>query len=449
MVLQEPINTDEYLGMENDPRYSPPFEVGIKAEDFRQDVFSQPSRSSAEEISRGKRPKEEHFDDFPGATFQIQKQDFRSSQKGKKQRQHYFDETSSILSSDWLEEKVILEENEVPKARYPNPSRSLDKTIAKPPYFFYGNVANLPGDSWVKISQFLFGIQPEFVNTQQFSALTRKEGYVHNLPTSDRFNVLPKAAMTIQEAIPQTKKWWPSWDTRKHLSCLNSATSTIQLCDRLSHMVMGSQGSPSSEEQKYILHHCQMSNLVWVGRYKLGTLAPEQVERILGYPANHTELAGLSSTQRLESLRLCIQTDTLGYHLSVLKSAFPDGLTLLSVFSGIGGAEVALNRLGIRLKGVISIETSEINRRILKRWWETSQQTGELVQLEGIQTLTTKKLMNLMDQFGEINLIVCQNPCPSPPKAAQPHNQLGFDFSLFYEFVRVVQRARSTMERKR
>nr|AUH15436.1 domains rearranged methyltransferase 2 [Dimocarpus longan] len=444
------------IGMKNGLRHRPHGAEKIKTEDFRPDAISQPSRINTDEISGGKRPKEEYFDDFPGAASQIQKNNFESNHKGKRPKQEYLEDTSSVLSSAWLEEKVIphLAEFEGPKARYPNPCRSLDKAIAKPPYFFYGNIANLPGDSWVKISQFLFAIQPEFVNTQHFSALSRREGYVHNLPTSNRFNILPKSAMTIQDAVPQTKKWWPSWDTRKQLSCLSSGTSGItQLCDRLGHTIIESRGLLSLEQQKYILHQCQTSNLVWVGRYKLGPLDPEHLESILGYPMNHTQAAECSLMQRLESLRYCIQTDTMGYHLSVLKSIFPEGLTMLSVFSGIGGAEVTLHRLGIHLKGVISIETSEPNRRILRRWWQESQQRGELVQIEDIQSLTTKKILNLIEKFGNIDFIVCQNPCPtssrSPATAAQARDLPDFEFSLFYEFVRVLQRVRSTVERKR
>ncbi|KAH7573342.1 hypothetical protein JRO89_XS03G0121600 [Xanthoceras sorbifolium] len=444
------------MGMENGLGHQSYGALKIETEDIRPDAVSQSSRINTEETSRGKRPKEEYFDDFPDAASQIQINDFERNHKGKRPKQEYMDDTSYDLGSAWLEEKVIpnLAEFEMQKAIKSNPCRSLEKGVAKPPYFFYGNVVNLPGDSWIKISQFLFAIQPEFVNTQSFSALSRREGYVHNLPTSNRFNILPRSVMTIQDVIPHTKKWWPSWDTRKHLSCLSSGTSGIfQLCDRLGKMIIDSRGVLSSEQQKNILHHCRTSNLVWVGRYKLGPLDPEHLESILGYPMNHTQAAECSLAQRLESLGYCIQTDTLGYHLSVLKSMFPEGITMLSIFSGIGGAEVTLHRLGIRLKGVISVETSETNRGILRRWWQGSGQTGELVQIEDIQRLTTKKILSLIQKFGSIDFIISQNPCPSSSKisatAAQINNLPGFDFSLFYEFVRVLQRVRSTVERKR
>ncbi|KAI9088103.1 hypothetical protein K1719_030080 [Acacia pycnantha] len=52
------------------------------------------------------------------------------------------------------------------------------------------------------------------------------------------------------------------------------------------------------------------------------------------------------------------KVDTVAYHLSVLKDMYPNGINLLSLFFGIGGAEVALYRLGIPIKNVVSVEKS-------------------------------------------------------------------------------------------
>ncbi|ESR32524.1 hypothetical protein CICLE_v10004428mg [Citrus x clementina] len=431
--------------------------VKVKTEYCSPDVVSQSRKMNTSETSRGKRPKEEYFDDFSNSTSQFQHVDFQENRKGKRPKQESLDDSSSFLYSSW-EEKVKPNSSRygMQQAFNSNPCRSINKVVAQPPYFFYGNVVDVSIDCWVKMSHFLYSLEPEFVNSQYFSALSRREGYLHNLPTTNRFHIPPEPPMTIQDAIPHTKKWWPSWDTRKHLSCINSGTGGIsQLCERFEKLLRDSRGVLSSQQQRDILHRSEKLNLVWVGAYKLGPVDPEHIELILGYPSNHTQAAGNSLTARLESLRHCFQTDTLGYHLSVLKSMFPGGLTMLSVFSGIGGAEVTLHRLGIKLKGVISIETSETNRRILKRWWESSGQTGELVQIEDIQALTTKKFESLIHKLGSIDFVICQNSVPQipnskqisnskdPKMAAESDNLPDFDFSLYYEFVRVVQRVRS------
>lgn len=339
----------------------------------------------------------------------------------------------------------------VPKLTKPISCSSVDEMVAKAPLFFYGNVMNLSHDSWIKVSQFLYAIEPEFVNTQSFSALSRKEGYVHNLPTAGRFHILLKPPMTIEEAIPHVKKYWPSWDTRKQLSCISSETIGVpQICDRLGKVLIDSRGMLSVEKQNELLHQCRSLNLIWVGRNKLAPVDPEHIERILGYPLNHTQADGFSLAERLLSLKHCFQTDTLAYHLSVLKSLFPGGLTLLSIYSGVGGAEITLHRLGIHLKSVVSIEPSETKRKILKQWWNNSGQTGELVQIEDIQKLSSSRLDSLIKKFGVFDFIICQNPYttskhPTMPFAPEP--VVSLDFSLFYEFVRVLQRVRSAIGR--
>lgn len=427
--------------------------VAVKKEEYSLDTSESREIDLLEKL-KGKRPQESYIDERD--TF-------------KRPKSEYDEAFNNSLGPDWKEilginnirpkvcrraiqqKSRVLDCQDKQKLSMPNPCRSLDKMVAKAPYFFYGNVMNLSHDSWVRISQFLYSIEPEFVHTQLFSALSRKEGYVHNLPTENRFHIVPKPPMTIREAVPNSKKWWPSWDTRQHLNCINSETSVVsQICDRLERIVSESQGFPSVDRQRDILYQSQIFNLVWVGRYKLAAVGPEQIEHILGYPENHTRLTGTSLMERLLSLKHCFQIDTLAYCLSTLKHLYPGGLTVLSIYSGIGGAEVALHRLGIRLKAVVSIESSEENRRILKQWWSSSGQTGELVQMEDIHKLASNKVELLIKNYGGFDFIICQNPCTYSSKgnlAADIDSHASLDFMLFHEFVRVMQRVRSTMGR--
>lgn len=331
-----------------------------------------------------------------------------------------------------------------------NPSRNLHQLVAKPPFFFYGNMVNISRETWAKVSQFLYGIEPEFVNSQFFSALIRKEGYVHNLPTEDRVYIHPRPPMTIEDALPHTRKWWPSWDTRKQLSCIRSETTGItQICERLGRMLTNSQGVLSKEQQTDLLHQCKTMNLIWVGLYKLSPIEPQQVESILGYPQGHTQICGLTPVERLRLLKYNFQTDTLGYYLSPLKNFFPNGLTVLSLFSGIGGAQVALHRLGFHLKCVVSVDDSTVNREIQKKWWSDTRQTGVLRLFDDIQKLASSKLEGLIVEFGGFDIVIAGNPsshvCGNPKIATDGENPEGVDFMLFYEFVRVFQRVRSIM----
>ncbi|KAK1432761.1 hypothetical protein QVD17_09660 [Tagetes erecta] len=109
---------------------------------------------------------------------------------------------------------------------------------------------------------------------------------------------------------------------------------------------------------------------------------------LLGFPRNHTRGGGISRTDIYKSLSNSFQVDTVAYHFSVLKDMFPDGINVLSLLSGIGGAEVALHRLKIPLKNVVSVEISEANRDIVRSWWEQTKQKRNLIHLSDVETVT-------------------------------------------------------------
>lgn len=395
------------------------------------------------------RPKEEYFDEPNSRNFRLD--DIKGKRPKEEYDEAYIDQmwkrskTLSIGNNTSQHRKTSSDKFEMPNLS--NTSRkSVDKSLYGPPYFLYGNFVNLSADGWKKVSQFLYALQPEFVSTQQFSALNRMEGYIHNLPIEDRFHVKPKSPMTLEEVIPHTKKWWPSWDSRKHLSGINcDIMGTSQICSSLEKMLGRYQGALSSDQQNKVHYYCRTMNLIWVGPQKLAPMEPEHLERILGYPIHHTRNPDMTLVDRLESLKNCFQTDTLGYCLSVLKSLFPGGINLLSVYSGIGGAEVTLHRLGIYLKAVVSVESNETRRKILRRWWQNTDQAGELVQIENIQKLTSNRLETLVKKFGGFDLVICQNPCTYPEKGSKPGSNevANLDFTLYYEFVRVLQRVKT------
>jgi len=439
---------------ENNTRHHSFSWVKSETEDCKRDAILQSRDMNTKETRKGKRPRQEHIEGYQEA--QPRHDSLEENCAGEQPKQEYDYGSSSYFEHEWVEEKVNSDTTTfgMPKPFKCNPCKILDQIAAKPPYFFYGNVATASSDTWGKISQFLYGIEPEFVDTQFFSALSRREGYIHNLPTENRSHILPKPPITLEDLMPSTKKWWPSWDARKKMSCRNfDSSGSSQLCDMLGRMLDDSRGLLSAEQQRDLLRHCQALNLMWVGPNKLSPLEPAHLEKILGYPLNHTLIADYPLTERMYSLRYSFQTDTLGYHLSVLKSIFPQGITVLSLFSGIGGAEITLHRLGIHLKGVVSVETSETNRRVLKRWWYSSGQTGRLEQIEDIRKLTSSTVERLVENFVCFDFVICQNSFTRPSKipgvGSGLESQHFFDFTLFNEFVRVLQRVRSAIERKR
>lgn len=316
--------------------------------------------------------------------------------------------------------------------------KELKPFIRGPPFFYFENVAMAPKDVWKTISRHLGGIEPEFVDSKFFSASRRQRGYVHNLPIDGRFQVLPLPPMTIHEAFPQTEEYWPPWDDREKLNCICTGRGSDVLCQELRTIMRTSNGNPTLADQSYILENCKKWNLIWVGPGQMAPLEPHEIELILGFEKDHTRGAN-SRTDRLQCLGNAFQTDTVAYHLSVLKPFYPDGLNVLSLFSGIGGAEVALYRIGIHLKCVVAVETCPKNRFILRSWWRKTSQTGRLIEKEEVQHLNRDVLEELIDTVGGFDLVIGGSPCNnlSGNNRVSRDGLEGKHSAVFYEFARI------------
>ncbi|CAD6201595.1 unnamed protein product [Miscanthus lutarioriparius] len=327
--------------------------------------------------------------------------------------------------------------------QWPRPvNRDLPSQAMGPPYFYYENVALAPKGVWTIISRFLYDIQPEFVDSKYFCAAARKRGYIHNLPLDNRSPLLPKPPRTISAAFPRTKRWWPSWDPRQQFNCLQTCVSSAKLLEKIRVTLTNSSDPPPPRVQKLVLEECRKWNLAWVGLNKVAPLEPDEMEFLLGFPKDHTR--GISRTERFRSLGNSFQVDTVAYHLSVLKDMYPQGMNVLSLFSGIGGAEVALHRLGIHMKTVISVEKSEVNRTILRSWWDQTQ-TGTLIEINDVQTLTSERIETYIRRIGGFDLVIGGSPCNNLAGSNRHHrNGLeGEHSSLFFQYVRILESVKS------
>lgn len=206
-------------------------------------------------------------------------------------------------------------------------------------------------------------------------------------------------------------------------------------------------GIPSKSDQKTILDKCRQWNLIWVGPKTVATLDPDEVESLMGFPKYHTR--SFTNTERYKSLGNSFQVDTVAFHLSVLKAEFPNGIRVLSLFTGIGGAEVALHRLGIRLNIVVSAEISEVNQGVLRTWWEKTKQSGELIEIGNVENINESDLEALVNRFGGFDLIVGGSPCNNI-SGGNRHSRVGLEgeqSKLFYHYVRIVKQVRKIMRR--
>uniref|UniRef100_A0ACD5Z0H4 Uncharacterized protein n=1 Tax=Avena sativa TaxID=4498 RepID=A0ACD5Z0H4_AVESA len=325
-------------------------------------------------------------------------------------------------------------------------SRRLPKQAIGPPYFYFENVALAPKGTWTKISRFLYDIAPEFLDSKYICAAARKRGYIHNLPIESRVELLGRPPKTIFEAFPHYEKWWPYWDHREQFNCLLTSVASAKITEQIQRDLASSSNPPPPSVQEYVMKECKKWNLVWVGKNRVAPLEPDEFEYLLGFPIDHTR--GLSNKKRYKSLGNSFQVDSVAWHLSVLKDMFPNGVNVLSLFTGIGGGEIALHRLGIHMRTVISVEIDEDNRRILRRWWNQTQ-TGTLIEIPDVKSLNDDKIASLVDRFGGFDLVIGGSPCNNLAGSNRHHRDglEGEHSSLFYHYFNILYAVKSAMAR--
>ncbi|XP_047058429.1 probable inactive DNA (cytosine-5)-methyltransferase DRM1B [Lolium rigidum] len=196
------------------------------------------------------------------------------------------------------------------------PNGEMDMTISRklpgiaegPPYFYFENVACALRGVWDEMSRSLYNIEPEYVDSKYFCAASRKRGYIHNLPIAGRFPLLPIQSRSIKDAFPRTKEWWPQWDKRERLNCIQTVMAPATASKFVRKVLTDCDGIPSKSDQKKILDKCRQWNLIWVGPKTVATLDPDEVESVMGFPKYHTR--SFTNTERYKSLGNSFQKST-------------------------------------------------------------------------------------------------------------------------------------------
>ncbi|CAM6012719.1 unnamed protein product [Sphagnum balticum] len=332
----------------------------------------------------------------------------------------------------------------------PVKQRYLSDEIKGAPFFYFENVASMPNEDWNRIKLHLFDIEPEYVDSLHFSACRRPRGYIHNLPIEGRKKILPDPPMTIQELMPQTKKFWPAWDPRTKLNCINTRKGSEFLSKKLQLDLRSclETADPSPAMQQEILKWCREWNLVWTAPNIPTPIAENEMEAMLGFDKDHSRNC-YSTRARYKALGNSFSVFTVAFHFSVLKPLYPRGMKILSLFSGIGGAEIALHKIGVKLQVVVSVEIIEGSRRCLEAWWAATKQTGTLDQNHhDVTALGRDELVDLVKRHKGFDLIVGGSPCNN----LSGNNQKtrcgieGPQSNIFFEFSRIVGTVRELMQ---
>ncbi|KAL7229477.1 hypothetical protein ACSBR2_008062 [Camellia fascicularis] len=137
----------------------------------------------------------------------------------------------------------------------------------------------------------------------------------------------------------------------------------------------------------------------------------------------------------------------MGYHLSVLKTLFPGGINLLWLFSGIGEASVALHRLGIPLKNVVSVEKLDRCQTILHCWCKETNQKGNLIHIEDVQDVNAHMIARWVESFSGIDLMIGRSPCYNliGGNRVSRDRREGKQSSLFFDYFHILDLVKSMM----
>lgn len=130
-----------------------------------------------------------------------------------------------------------------------------------------------------------------------------------------------------------------------------------------------------------------------------------------------------------------------------MKDECHHGINVLSVFSGIGGAEVALHRLGIPLKNMVSVDISVSKRDVIRSLWGQTNQKGNLIEITDIQTINGSDIETWIRSSGGFDLVIGGSPCNNLAGGNRVSRDRleGQHCSLFYQYVRVLGLVRNMM----
>jgi hypothetical protein len=196
----------------------------------------------------------------------------------------------------------------------PVKQRYLSDEIKGAPFFYFENVASMPNEDWNRIKLHLFDIEPEYVDSLHFSACRRPRGYIHNLPIEGRKKILPDPPMTIQELMPQTKFFWPAWDPRTKLNCINTRKGSEFLSKKLQLDLRSclETADPSPAMQQEILKWCREWNLVWTAPNIPTPIAENEMEVLCFCPPLRIKLRFCFQSHQLKTSNPRVEREFMG-----------------------------------------------------------------------------------------------------------------------------------------
>ncbi|KAK9857990.1 hypothetical protein WJX84_006277 [Apatococcus fuscideae] len=213
-------------------------------------------------------------------------------------------------------------------------------------------------------------------------------------------------------------------------------------------------------------------NLVPDPKHRVRGMLAKQAEALMGFANGHTRRAGPANGTRLpdagrrQMLGNAFQTDTVAHLLGPLKAMQDQGkltndLVVLSLFDGIAGAAVALEKAGITFSRYFSVEKDWACQAVVRRYFNSipanarpqlaypSDSNGHPV--HDVNQITTAWLRQQVQSTG-IHLIIGGSPCNNITGSNRvAKSRVGFageDSSTFAAYSRILRDVRDLSQSK-
>eukprot|EP00873_Tetraselmis_striata_P018338 jgi/Tetstr1/438602/TSEL_027153.t1 len=238
-----------------------------------------------------------------------------------------------------------------------------------------------------------------------------------------------------EEPLP---RWFRELYPRGKLTCVlgklfNSQISINQLRSRMQEQPCARDGDLAFPPEVTQKARARLKKHLLVPVYQPGgpmhgmprPLTTEEAEELMGFPRGfvkryHWEQ---SPTRSRGWLGDCFNVHSIAYLLHPLAEMQergklpPEGITVASFCSGIGGAEVALQLLGIKVKKIITAEVEDEKAKLLTAFLKHQMpqtqhiHTGDMTKDKSVVRLLANNSESLLEPNELVHLVVFGSPC--------------------------------------
>eukprot|EP00898_Chlorokybus_atmophyticus_P000122 jgi/Chlat1/110/Chrsp1S03214 len=179
---------------------------------------------------------------------------------------------------------------------------------------------------------------------------------------------------TIFDMFPYLRRNWEPWDRRRKFNCITSDIGSPSVAKAMTHALQ-TPGCCLDDKQKKALKE---KNLIWDECYHKQTLRSlhlPEVEEIMGLPKHYT-VPLFQHKRRTQAIGATFCVPTFVRLLTPFarkchsSTDLKDGVSVLSLFDGIGAAAIILHELKVKIKTYHTSEKDHDLQKVVSKWFK-------------------------------------------------------------------------------